>query len=308
MPSEDPSGSAAERLRARLWALEAGGSLPASACPAAVRNALQPALAAGLVREERAGAGRSLRVIDAPGFAAFLRHLFPDAPTAPDTLARVAAVARFRDSKGLPSDTPSILLARAWSDRVLTVAGEAVAAGTATRQHGVFAWVLRDDYQLRGPVALVENPAVFQSFELLPDRPPVELVLYAGGRAPQRVLEWLARPDHGGHPVHHCPDYDPVGLSEFLRLRSAVGARARLHRPANLANLLARHGNRDLLRRKHSQALLARLRGTTDPEVAPVLALIDQLAVGLEQEALLLASPGPAHATAGSPPAGIAQP
>lgn len=293
MPPEDHPGSAAERLRARLRALEAAGSLPASACPAAVRRALQPALDAGLVRESRAGAGRRLQVVDAPGFAAFVQRLFPATDIDPDAPARVAAVARYRDSKGLPSDTPTVLLARAWTDTGLVLDGEPAGAGAATRRHGVFAAVLRDAYTARAPVALVENPAVFLAFERLPDPPPVEAVLYAGGRAPQRILDWLARAGPGGPPVYHCPDYDPVGLGEFLRLRSALGARARLHQPARLAELFARHGNRDLLRREHSQALLAQVRRSTDPEILGVLELVDRFAAGLEQEALFLGGPAP---------------
>jgi hypothetical protein len=86
----------------------------------------------------------------------------------------------------------------------------------------------------------------------------------------------------------HLPDYDPVGLDEFTRLRERLGPRVQLHLPANLADLFQHHANVDLLQKPSTQLLLAKLRQSQIAEVRTVLALIEKHNAGLEQEALLI--------------------
>ena len=71
------------------------------------------------------------------------------------------------------------------------------------------------------------------------------------------------------------PDYDPVGLDEFTRLRERLGARVQLHVPENLAFLFKHHANGEL-------------RQSQMAEVRIVLAVIEKHNAGLEQEALLI--------------------
>ena len=86
----------------------------------------------------------------------------------------------------------------------------------------------------------------------------------------------------------HLPDYDPVGLDEFERVRARLGSRARLHLPTQLPDLFRRFSKRELLANPTAQALLARLRTTDSGEVRQVVELISEHNAGLEQEALLL--------------------
>jgi hypothetical protein len=77
-------------------------------------------------------------------------------------------------------------------------------------------------------------------------------------------------------------------LNEFERLRGRLGERIRLHLPVDLNQRFARHGNRSLLDKPNSRAILAKLRRTSSGEIREVLALIDQYNAALEQEALFL--------------------
>jgi hypothetical protein len=112
----------------------------------------------------------------------------------------------------------------------------------ATRLHGVFSFVLTpgDDYELCAPCALVEGPELLLGFERLSAALECPLVIYGGGRVSQGVLEWLNEQTAPEFYVLHLPDYDPVGLNEYVRLQTALGRRAKLHIPADLDDSFAR--------------------------------------------------------------------
>jgi len=282
--------TAVESIRVQLATLLERGSLPKSACSGALLRSLKPLLDSDVVAEERSGAGRRLIVRDAGALRMFFKSRFPNIVTSDETPARIAGVARFRDSKALAGDTPDIVLLRTWSDTALWCGDVPLSAGSATKMHGLFAFVLTpvSRYELRAPCALVENPAMLLVFERLGLTTTMPIALYAGGRVSGRVLRWLAGVSAPSFRLTHFPDYDPVGLSEFVRVRTTLGDRASLYLPSYLAEAFSRFANNDLLRREASQALLPALRANPLPEVRSVLDLIERHNAGLEQEALLL--------------------
>ena len=283
--------TAAENILAQIKHLLEQGAMPRSACSGSFLKTLQPLLHAGVVVEERSGGGRRLVVRDASALQDFTRRHFPDTPVSAGLSSRAAGVARFRDSKTFASDTPEIVCVRAWSDNALLQQGESVRAASATAQHGVFSFLLSaaEHYVLRGPCALVENPAIFTQFHRF--QLPVGLVIYGHGRASNRLLDWLSTMTSPDFQLLHLPDYDPAGLTEFERLRGRLGARVRLHLPPDLDQQFARFSNRTLLQKINSQSMLGTLRRTASPGVRQVVALIDRHNAGLEQEALLLNNP-----------------
>jgi hypothetical protein len=281
--------TAEENIRVQLRVLMGRGSMARSACSGSLLKTLKPLFDSSVVVEERSGAGRHLVLRDAVTFREFVCHRFPEVEIPADVPTRVAGVADFRDSKTHASNTPDVLVLRAWSDTALWCGGQPVQAAQATSDHGIFSFVLdpRKRYELRVPCALVENPAVLLSFELLQKRENIPLALYGGGRISGRVLTWLAGQPEGFRLIHF-PDYDPVGLSEFVRLRTTLGKRASLHLPDDLGKRFACFGNSELVRRPASQALLPKLRSAKIPELNRVLELIERHNAGLEQEALFL--------------------
>jgi len=281
--------NAAGHLEARLLQLQAAGALARSQCSAAFLVLIAPLLKSGVVVEERAPGGRRLIVRDAGTLREFIGRIYPNAPTASDALSRTVGIARFRNSKALASDTPEIVHIRASREGAISQSEIPLPAVQATQQHGVFSFLLGPDlqpYTLRGPCALAENPAVFLRFEHL--GLDTGLVLYGRGRASQRLIDWLTAQSAPDFTLLHLPDYDPVGLQEFERLRTRLGERVRLHIPGDLEARFSTFANRTLLDRAHSRSILLRLRSSTTPEVRQVVALIDHHNAGLEQEALLL--------------------
>ena len=58
-------------------------------------------------------------------------------------------------------------------------------------------------------------------------------VIYGQGRISSRTLEWLVQTTDPTFRLLHLPDYDPLGLSEFLRLHSSLQERIVLHLPTD---------------------------------------------------------------------------
>jgi hypothetical protein len=203
--------------------------------------------------------------------------------------ARIAGVARFRDSKSLTNDTAEIVTVRAWDDDALCLGSEAIGAAEATARHGVFSFLLDpSQHSLHGRCALVENPTVFAAFEELGLAIP--LVVYGRGRMSRKLLSWMAQRSGPDFHLLHLADYDATGLSEFSRLRKALDERVTLHRPENLPALFKEFGRRGLVEKRGSQRLLSRLRDSPYPEVRDVTQIIDKFTCGLEQESLLIAT------------------
>lgn len=272
-----------------LHKLEEHGSLPQSACSAALRRCLTSLLDGGVLAWERSGAGQRLIVRNTRAFAEFLSQTFPHSQQEAAGLAsRIQGVARFRDSKALKSDSPEIVTVRGLQNGMLHCNNEPIDIATCTRTHGVFAFALHEDaYHIRGHVALVENPAMFIGYERLNAR--ADMAIYACGRVSDRLVDWLTACADGLHLVH-LGDYDPVGLSEYLRLRKRLGNHVSFYEPANLSDLFRRYAKADLLRKPNSQTLLRRLRDSNETVVKRVIALMDEFNGGLEQEALLVNS------------------
>ena len=270
-------------------ALLKAGRLAKGLCGQALLVTLRPLIDANVLGWLRSGTGEALIVYEPESLRQFIEQLFPLAD-AGDGDARVQGVAAYRDSKAIGAGSLEIVSIRAWSDDVLRHAGEPTAAGTLTQAHGVFSFFLSDvtGYTLHGCCALVENPTVFSSFERLGLQAGV--AIYGRGRISDHLLEWLSRSEHVDLQVLHCPDYDPVGLNEFMRLRKRLGSRVRLHLPENLESLFVTFAKPALLHPAQSQAMLQNLREVDDESVRAVVALIDRHGAGLEQESLLIQS------------------
>lgn len=279
---------AEEKIRAQFVALLEQGSLPRSTCSGSFLKALRPLLDSAVVVEEKSGAGRRIAVRDTAAAQSFVAQRYPDAAVFEGASSRIVGVAQYRDTKVQAADEATLVSVRAWQPNVLFRGGRALEVAAATKEHGVFSFLLGNPtmYALRSACALVENPAVFNCVEKL--NLPISLAIYGHGRVSNRLLDWLANMTTLDFLLHHMPDYDPVGLSEFERLRARLGKRVCLHLPADLPARFARFSNRRLLDKLKSRSLLANLRRSAMPEIRQVVELIERHNACLEQEALLL--------------------
>jgi hypothetical protein len=231
-------------------------------------------------------------VADSIALQAFKQRHFPHGETLPvpddsgPIPPRSEAIALHRDAKRALTTTGEPVLLRAVCDVTASRGVDTVNLCHMTRLTGAACLLIGQEpaWHLEEAVAIVENLEAFLHFERLSLKAAV--ALYAGGRLSRRVLDWLASDSMSRCTFIHCGDYDPVGLDEYLRLRTRLDDRVTLHVPDNLTELFERYGKRELLR--DSEAILARLRHGSDRAVRTIVNLMDTSGCGLEQEALLL--------------------
>jgi hypothetical protein len=266
------------------------GALPYSACGKSLIAALKPLFDSEVIRREKAAGGQRLVVVNPPGFERWFQQHFPDVQNQESiTSSRVLAVAQFRDTKALPSNLPEIICIRSKRDGTLLRDGFAVETTRTTIENGVFAFALIDDsqFRLQGACLLIENPAMFHAFENLGLEFP--LAIYGGGRCSNRFLDWLAfNAKDGGLKILHLPDYDPLGLTEFLRLHERLGEAVSLFTPNTLQSLFRSHSKSALLKDDKNQRMFIELRKSKHPSIKKVVAMMDESNAGLEQEAMLI--------------------
>ncbi|MEC4747297.1 hypothetical protein [Methylomicrobium sp. Wu6] len=139
---------------------------------------------------------------------------------------------------------------------------------------------------------LVENQALFDCCDWLPADFNGSLVYYAG-QLSEILLQWLATAKRADE-VTLFPDYDGIGLSNYVRLLSALPPATRLHFYwlPDWQSKIARFGNHDVWIKTRGQfeTAMARLKdmnALTDD--FKILATLSQThGKALEQEAIWL--------------------
>lgn len=274
-----------------LKRLSAQGSIPASAVSDPHRQALRSLFDADVLAEVRKGRGHSVEVYNWDAFTQFLSSYCPEGLDVIDSvMSRWEAVAAFRNSKqGRLASEPVVLSAR--PGRVLLRSDCQLKVGDLTGLAQVACFLLeeeaRDYWRFEGCIALVEDYTCFVNWRAMGNE--ADLAIWTAGRISERMIRWFASSAMRGTDFLHCGDYDPVGLDEFLRLKSQLpDGRVALHIPEGIETLFERYSNRNLLANDNAAGLLRRLRGSDDPDVRRIVGLMDRNNGGLEQEILVM--------------------
>lgn len=280
-----------------LRRLLAQGWVARSEVSANGRELLEPLFVGSVLDWEFRGRGEAIIVRDPVRLREWVESVYPSSTVnwiMPPGAARARAIAQRRDSKAGGADVASAgIFARAPNapDSALKVDGAVLPVGELTARFGVAAFLVGKSTALAFGVttALVENFEVFLHSALV--MPQVSVVLSSAGKVSDRLIAALARAEWMQPPLWHLPDYDPVGLSDFLRLHAALGDGVRLFVPPDLDERFRRFGNEDLIAGKpRNRELLERLGSVSWPcgEARLAFDLIRETGCGLEQEALLL--------------------
>ena len=275
-------------LARHLRTLLENSSVPASKISATDRRKIQSLFDSGTIEEVRAGAGRRIRVVNQTALRAFALSLFPSGfvGVKGDIPPKGKAVAECRDSKKAIGKRPTIVLTRGFNgcgfyknEKQLSVAEWTENAGVASLSLDSI-----EGWECLGTVGLVENLEIFWHIERI--APFVDLAVYTEGRIGADILQWLGSSGMADSKIIHFPDYDPVGMDEYLRITKACPERSSFFCPNDLETLFARFGKKQLIH--DSSTILARLRKSTNKEVLYIVGLMDRFGVGLEQEVLLV--------------------
>lgn len=285
-----------------LALLRANGRMTGSQLPRSGKRLLQPLLDSGILDIEKSGRGEVILVTNQAAFEKWLPTQFPSyaghlSHPVGSNRARSVALRRNSKSSGL-GVSESVLHLRAFGgrDTSITIDSEVLPVEELTARHGIAACIISDETVIQVPVGvilLIENLECFLQAELIV--PDALLALHSAGRVSDRLVASLSRSILVASPLWHLPDYDPVGLSDYLRLHAALGDRVKLYLPENIEALFEQFGDRDLIRKKpRNRALLEQLHGVKWPCDASARAyrLIKESGSGLEQESLLIGSNG----------------
>ncbi|MDY0220939.1 MAG: DUF2220 family protein [Desulfobacterium sp.] len=269
------------------------GSIPASRLKSKKMHLrLQPLMDAGVIVQERSGAGQRWRVRDQDGLDRFSQSQFPsglEPLAASSCVPRNRCVLYTKDAHGSKSSHLPLFVrgfkdARlTWGDRVLPVAGLTSLTGGAGFRLG------RDSqWSFQGTVVTVENSEVLFHIEKV--IPETCLAVYTGGRISNLLLQWLSSDAMEKAVFIHAGDYDPVGLQDYLRLSEACPGRVSLYMPDNLETLFARYANQRRL--EDQSAVLKTLRSCNvksrkNRDFLKIMHLMDRYNGGVDQEALL---------------------
>jgi len=267
------------------------GSIAASNAGRSAIKRMGPLLDAGVISEERRGAGRIFKVKDPTAFVAYCQKEYPSGLCGeladPEMEGKTFAVAAFRDAhRGGSSAHNPVLLRGFGSAELVSDNGAVLPVASLTELAGVAAVNIAGascTWRITGKVALVENIEVFFRIEeIVKD---VNLAIWHGGRASNKTIEWLA--NHADNlELIHCGDYDPVGLSEYLKLKEACPRLAvSLFVPDNLEELFI-YGEQERLRKQ--RPYIQKILGSNDLAVKTVIDICLRRNKGLDHEALLV--------------------
>jgi len=276
-------------LAARLQELLVSGGIPGTQLSAKMRTRLETLLRLGALVEVNAGRGRRIEVRDQEALLRWVESSYPSGLSgiAASLSARAESVANHRNTKrGRALEVALVHMRGFGSCRLLRGDIEQPLA-TQTAAFGAAGVVIEPSqpWQFIGTtLGIVENQEVFMQIERI--APALDAALWSAGPLSGHALKWLQ--SQAGLEGIHFGDYDPVGLSEYLRYRAALGSRVRLYIPTDLEDRLVRFGQRELLER--SSGIFAKVRREADEAVSTVLAIIDRHGLAIEHEALLIPS------------------
>lgn len=234
--------------------------LTASAFTAGQRAALQRFCRdTRLIEIGKQGRSTVYRIIARDRIADYLRSLQPldDAQLPEDIPLRSRNIGKERDSKkGQTAHASYYLLLKAWNPGAnWHNGGDTLSAAQLTKQFGAAALQIApgDNWQTAGALWLVENQALFDRCDWLPDDFSGCITYYAG-QLPEVLLQWLAERKRAGEVVLF-PDYDGVGLSNYARLAASLHADTslRFYWLPDWENKLVRFGNSALWQKTRPQ-------------------------------------------------------
>jgi len=221
-------------------------------------------------------------------------HYSPDGkPVQADQPVRAGHIGQFRDSKGGRHGHEHHYVLLKATDPDLTWHGEQgnrLALGEQTRVQGAAALdvSLHGGWRCPGPLWLIENQALFDLADWLPDASATRI--YYRGQLSRALLAWLQRLEMDG-PLVFFPDYDGVGLSNYCRLHKALDPPPRFWLMPQWVEKLPRYGQSRLWKKQLDTWLAAESylnANCSDAELIGLLAQMKAQGLALEQEAVWL--------------------
>lgn len=135
-------------------------------------------------------------------------------------------------------------------------------------------------WEINGDIILIENQEPYlRSHSLFSG---ASAIICYNGRVNEKISELI---NESNMNVTICPDYDPVGLDEYCKLKSKIGERLTLFLPETITEDF-KYSTSQLLDKKKNREVLVRIANdkNLDMDAIKVLKLIQKWNAGLMQE------------------------
>ncbi|MCC2523570.1 DUF7281 domain-containing protein [Vibrio coralliilyticus] len=242
------------------------------------------------------GRGVVYRVLDMDVIKVILDQLVPNQDLPSSVPQRAVNIASTRSSKqGRVSHDVTYVLAKAVANPLWESSeGPTEHLNIATEEFGVFSLEVggerNKNLQTHHSIWLVENQALFDRLDWLPNNEPTTVIWYRG-QLHNKLIDWLSVPERAPM-VYFFADYDGVGLNNFRRLKEKLEERAEFWMIPNWKGLLNHYGQNalwvDTSREfesfeRNSQRLLEQ-----SPLLGELVTKMKKQGLALEQEAIWL--------------------
>lgn len=196
------------------------------------------------------GRGVVYLILDMDVVKVTLEQLAPNQNVSPSVPQRAINIASTRSSKrGRVGHDVTYVLAKVVANPLWQVSGVLTEhLNASTEKFGVFSLEVggerNRDLTTHHSIWLVENQALFDRLDWLPNNEPTTIIWYRG-QLHNKLIEWLSVPERASM-VYFFADYDGVGLNNFRRLKEKLGERAEFWIMPNWKALLNRYGQNQL--------------------------------------------------------------
>ena len=135
-------------------------------------------------------------------------------------------------------------------------------------------------WDVKGKIILIENQEPYLRSKSLFSE--VSAIICYNGRINDKISEWICE---SKMDVIICPDYDPVGLDEYWKLKCKIGDRLDIFLPKSISDDF-KYATSELLDKGKNREVLLRLANTDslDLPAQRILELIQKWNAGLMQE------------------------
>ncbi|MEZ9709134.1 Wadjet anti-phage system protein JetD domain-containing protein [Vibrio breoganii] len=242
------------------------------------------------------GRGVVYGILDMDVVKVTLKQLAPNQNVSISAPQRAVNIASTRSSKrGRVGHDVTYVLAKTvanplWESSV----GPTEHLNSATEEFGVFSLEVggerNRDVNTHHSIWLVENQALFDRLDWLPNYEPTTVIWYRG-QLHNKLIDWLSVPERAPM-VYFFADYDGVGLNNFRRLNERLKERAEFWIMPNWKELLTRYGQNQLWNdtarefnsfERNSYHLLQR-----SSQLRELVEVMKKQGLALEQEAIWL--------------------
>ncbi|MFN1549360.1 DUF7281 domain-containing protein [Vibrio natriegens] len=179
-----------------------------------------------------------------------LEQLAPNQYLSPTVPQRAANIASTRSSKqGRVGHEVTYMLAKTVANPLWEVSGVLTDhLNVATEEFGVFSLEVggerNKNLHSHHSIWLVENQALFDRLDWLPNNEPTTVIWYRG-QLHNKLIDWLSVQERAPI-VYFFADYDGVGLNNYRRLKEKLEERAEFWMIPNWKELLNRYGQNQL--------------------------------------------------------------